>query len=239
MTTGGGRSSFASPNPTDLAERGIVISLFDHTGNMVKPWAEAGYTCYCVDLQHPAGESQDGNIIRVGADVREWLPPFARVAILFAFPPCTHVAVSGARWFRDKGLGHLIQALQCFDAAVRLAEWTKAPYLIENPVSTVSTYWRSPDFTFDPCDYGGYLKPPGDGYTKKTCLWTGNRFVMPEPKRVEPIEGSRIYRMPPSAERADLRSITPQGFARAVFAANHLSANTTPLPNCQDAPAQS
>ena len=201
--------------------RRIVVSLFDRTGIMVEPWAEAGFTCYCVDLQHPPGTTGEGNLRKIGADVREWLPPFAEVAILFAFPPCTHVAVSGARWFRDKGLGHLIGALELFDTSVRLAEWTGAPYLIENPVSTVSTYWREPDFTFDPCDYGGHLDPPGDAYTKKTCLWTGNGFVMPEPKRVFPTEGSRMLRLPPSADRADLRSATPRGFARAVFEANH------------------
>ena len=194
---------------------------------MVEPWARAGYMCYCVDLQHPAGETRTGNIVRVGADVREWLPPYAKVAILFAFPPCTHVAVSGARWFKDKGLGHRIQAIQGFDAAVRLAEWTQAPYLIENPVSTVSTYWRAPDFTFDPCDYGGYLEPPGDAYTKKTCLWTGNGFVMPEPRRVEPTLGSVMHRLPKTPERANLRSVTPRGFARAVFEANHLPRQTT------------
>jgi hypothetical protein len=198
----------------------IVISLFDYTGNMVAPWAEAGFLCYCVDLQHPAGEIRHGNIIQVRADIREWLPPYAPVKILFAFPPCTHVAVSGSRWFQDKGLGTLIDSLELFEAAVRIAEWTKAPYLIENPVSTVSTYWRKPDYLFDPCDYGGYLDPPQDAYTKKTCLWTGNGFVMPEPKRIFPVEGSRMNRLPPSADRANLRSVTPKGFARAVFEAN-------------------
>lgn len=201
-------------------EQGIVISLFDHTGHMVAPWADAGFHCYCVDLQHAPGTTQIGNITFVGADVREWLPPYAPVKILFAFPPCTDVAASGARWFKDKGLGSLIGALQLFEASVRLAEWTGAPYLIENPVSTVSTYWRAPDHTFDPCDYGGYLIPPGDAYTKKTCLWTGNGVVMPEPKQVRPIEGSRMHRLPPSEERANTRSATPKGFARAVFLAN-------------------
>lgn len=200
--------------------RGVVVSLFDLTGHMVAPWAAAGFTCYCVDLQHPAGETRDGHVIRVGADVREWLPPFGPVAILFAFPPCTHVAVSGARWFKDKGLGKLIESLACFDAAVRLAEWTRAPYLIENPVSTVSTYWRPPDHTFDPCDYGGYLTPAGDAYTKKTCLWTGPGFVMPKPRPVPPTEGSKMHRLGRTRERANLRSATPQGFARAVFEAN-------------------
>ncbi len=184
------------------------------------PWAEAGFLCYCVDIQHPPGEKRDGNIVRVGADVREWLPPFGPVKILFAFPPCTHVAVSGARWFRDKGLGALIDSLELFDAAVRLAEWTRAPYMIENPVSTVSTYWRNPDYTFQPCDYGKYLSPPGDAYTKRTCLWTGNGFKIPQPRRVTPTEGSRMHRLSSSSKRAMLRSETPMGFARAVFRAN-------------------
>jgi len=79
--------------------------LFDHTTNMVAPWADAGFPSYCIDIQRPSGKRRDGNIIRVGADVREWLPPFAAVAAVFAFPPCTDVAVSGARWFQDKGIG--------------------------------------------------------------------------------------------------------------------------------------
>ena len=86
-----------------MNDANIVISCFDLTGNMVMPWAEAGFTCYCVDMQHPAGESREGNIFRVGADMRDWLPPFRPIAFAAFFPPCTDVAVSGARWFRDKG----------------------------------------------------------------------------------------------------------------------------------------
>jgi len=198
----------------------IVLSLFDRTMNMVAPWALAGFLCYCVDLQHPPGERREGNIVRVGADVREWLPPFAPVKIVFASPPCTDVAVSGARWFQDKGIGSLIEALQLFEAAVRIAEWTGAPYMIENPVSTISTYWRKPDVVFHPCDYGGYLKPPSDAYTKRTCLWTGNGFEMPKTKRVAPVEGSRMHLLGPSANREAMRSVTPKGFAQAVFEAN-------------------
>lgn len=200
--------------------KGIVISLFDYTCNMVAPWAAAGFLCYCVDSQHPAGESRVGNIVRVGADVREWLPPYAPIKMVFAFPPCTHVAVSGARWFHDKGLGSLIESLQFFEAAVCIAEWTRAPYMIENPVSTISSYWRKPDQVFDPCDYGGYLQPPGDAYTKRTCLWTGNDFQMPRTKPVRPREGSRMHCLGPSPDRANLRSATPKGFAEAVFEAN-------------------
>jgi len=192
---------------------GIMISCFDKSTVMAKPWAEAGYLCYCVDIQHEPGENREGNIIRVGADLNDWLPPRGNIVFAAFFPPCTDVAVSGARWFKDKGIGALVGALSLFDRSAKLAEWTGAPYLIENPVSTVSTYWRKPDHTFDPCDYG-------DPYTKKTCLWTGGGFVMPEKNRVEPIEGSKMHLLPPGPDRANLRSETPEGFARAVFKAN-------------------
>jgi hypothetical protein len=128
--------------------------------------------------------------------------------------------VSGARWFKDKGLGALIRALELFDAAARLAEWAQAPYLIENPVSTVSTYWRKPDHIFDPCDYGGYVRPTADSYTKKTCLWIGNGFKMPKPRAVLPKDGSRMHRLSPGQNRQNVRSATPKGFAQAVFEVN-------------------
>lgn len=197
-----------------------VISLFDYTGNIARPWAEAGYNCFCVDSQHRRGETQDGRIIWVGADARDWLPPSGEYAAAFFAPPCTDIAVSGARWFKDKGLGALIRALELFKRSVDLAELLGCPYLIENPVSTVSKYWRAPDYIFNPCDYGGYIEPGGDAYTKKTCLWTGNGFKMPDPKPVDPLDGSKMHLLPPTPERANLRSATPEGFARAIFEAN-------------------
>lgn len=93
--------------------------------------------------------------------------------------------------------------------------------MLENPVSTISSYWRKPDFSFNPCDYAGYLDHPEDeAYTKKTCLWTGGGFRMPLEKPVEPVLGSKMHMLPPSDDRGDLRSVTPEGFARAVFQAN-------------------
>ena len=58
-----------------------------------------------------------------------------------------------------------------FATAAEMCEWIDAPYLIENPVSTISTYWRGHDHTFSP-EYFARLWPH-DNYTKKTCLWTG------------------------------------------------------------------
>lgn len=200
-----------------------VLSLCDRTGNMVQPWVEAGYEAITVDVQEPAADNpaQWPTI----ADVRAWRYPLrhGRPAIVFAFPPCTHLANSGARWFKDKGLGLLIEALELVNACREICEASGAPYMIENPVGTLATYWREPDHSFDPCDYG-------DPYTKRTCLWTGGGFIMPpivrpgdmfsDPTWVAPTEGSKMHLMPPSADRADKRSETPMGFARAVFRAN-------------------
>lgn len=193
----------------------IVISLCDLTGNMVKPWAEAGYQCICYDMQHSIRRDRvEGNIEYRWGDVRSLTPSdFPKPSIVFAFPPCTHLAVSGARDFQKKGLRQYIDALELVESCRILCEISGVPYMIENPVSRLSSSWRKPDYTFDPCDYG-------DPYTKKTCLWTGGGFVMPPKSRVEPTEGTKMYRVPPSANRANIRSETPMGFARAVFAAN-------------------
>jgi len=197
--------------------RQVMLSFFDYTTVMAKPWARAGYLCYCIDLQHPAGEHpdpEDQNIIRVGADIHHWLPPRQHEIVFAAFfPPCTDLAVSGARWMRDKGIGKLHQAVGLFFRSQQLAELLKCPYLIENPVSTISTYWREPDYTFHPNEYG-------DPYLKRTCLWVGGGFVMPAKAPVKPTEGMKLYWLPPSKERANLRSQTPPGFAGAVRKAN-------------------
>lgn len=197
-----------------------VLSLFDHSGVMVQPWLDAGYDCTIVDTQHPAGETVDGPLTKVGADIGTWLPPLDDFRIVFAFPPCTHLAVSGARWYRDKGLSALIEGLTLVERSRVICEWTGAPYMIENPVGQLSTYWRKPDHMWDPCDFGGYLEPAGDRYTKRTCLWVGGGFVMPEPRPVEPEGPNPIHWASPGPERANIRSLTPAGFARAVFEAN-------------------
>ena len=195
-----------------------VLSLCDESGIMVQPWAEAGYRCICVDLS-AKGTRQDGLVTYVGADVRTYRPPIRPYAAAFAFPPCTHTAVSGAKHFRRKGLRALIEALEVVEACREILEWTETAWMLENPVSTISTYWREPDYTFDPSDYAGYPGGQGDTYPKRTCLWTGNGFVMPTPRPL-PQTDTRIHSMGPSLERARLRSKTPPGFARAVFESN-------------------
>jgi hypothetical protein len=204
--------------------KGVVISICDRTGNMVRPWAEAGYECWCVDLQHSIRKDRvelvgDGKIYFVWGDARSWRLPESvrgRVSIGFGFPPCTDLSLSGARDHQKKSGWALADALQIFDSIEVAFSYGGFPYMLENPKSKLSTHRRKFDHKFQPWHYG-------DLYTKETWLWTGNGFVMPPALHAERPPGvtEKIWLMPPSDERADIRSETPMGFARAVFAANH------------------
>lgn len=201
-----------------------VLSLCDRTGVMVEPWLRSGFDCTIVDIQHDGVErakfSDDAWLTKVGADVATWLPPLDEYAIVFAFPPCTHLAVSGARWWQEKGLGALIDGLRLVEACRRICEWTGAPWMLENPIGSLSSYWREPDWKFDPYEYAGYPGGENDTYTKRTCLWVGNGFRIPPRRPLEAVDGSKFHLLAPSPDRADERSVTPRGFARAVFEAN-------------------
>ena len=200
---------------------GTVVSFCDLTGKMVMPWAEAGYECWCYDMQHAPGVRREGNIRWIGCDLNEDVLLPELCAIAFAFPPCTDLALSGARWWQGKGLKALGQAIAFVGRCAELCNMTNAPWMIENPMGALSTHWRKPDARFDPCEYAGYLEDlDEDAYTKRTCLWFGNGFVMPWPKMVFPVHGSKMHLLPPGEDRANLRSETPSGFARAVFLAN-------------------
>lgn len=199
-----------------------VVSLFDLTGNAVQPWLDAGYECWIVDIQHPEGITREGNLVKVGADLMDGVPDFVPHDPVFTYcwPDCTDVSLSGAAWYKGKGLRRLANAINMFATAADYSEATGNPYLIENPMSMISTYWRTPDHKFHPCQYSGYHID--DNYTKETWLWTGGGFVMP-PKSMPldlEIDTKYIHHQPPGPERANIRSATPMGFAKAVFEAN-------------------
>tara|TARA_R110002012_G_scaffold121237_2_gene270605 strand:- start:527 stop:1123 length:597 start_codon:yes stop_codon:yes gene_type:complete len=198
---------------------------------MVTPWINDGYDAWIVDIEHKPGIERisigDRTLCRVGADLKGgWDIPdeiAGNIAFTSAFPPCTHLAVSGRAWFRGKGLRALESSIALFATASEVCEASGSPYLIENPVSTISTYWRQPDWSFAPWHYTGY--EPDDNYKKRTCLWTGGGFKMPN-KLVDPTlpePDNRIHNMSNTVNRARLKSRTPMGFARAVHAINRTS----------------
>lgn len=205
----------------------IVISLCDRTGNACIPWAEAGYTCYAVDLQHSIRKDRveqvgAGQIVFTWGDARSWFPPAGKIAFAMAQPPCTHVTSSDARDFKKKAGWMLSDALQLFDSCMAALEYSRAPYWIENPVGRFNTHRRKPDHFFHPWQYAGYLPDiQTDNTKKKTGLWAGGGFIMPKMMPAPEPHREDCWLASPSDDRGDIRSVTPMGFARAVFAANN------------------
>jgi len=124
--------------------------------------------------------------------------------LMIAHPPCTHLAVSGARWFKDKKL----EQAAALDF-VRLLMSAPIPrWAIENPVSIISSAIRKPDQIIQPWQFG-------HGETKATCLWLNN---IPPLKPTDIVAGreAKVHKMAPGPDRWKLRSITYQGIALAM-----------------------
>jgi len=193
-----------------------ILSLYDYSGNWSQPYREAGYNVIQVDLKH-------------GQDCRLLTLPVVPIHGILAAPPCTVFTRSaqGAR-ARDKERGtytpKLLEALSLVDCVYRLAAVCNPVFwAMENPAGILPRYLGAYTHKFNPCDYGGYLDPPGDAYTKLTTLY--GRFNIPIPKPVTPNrscpQGSWLQRLGGSSEKTkELRSATPIGFAKAFFLAN-------------------
>jgi hypothetical protein len=126
--------------------------------------------------------------------------------LMIAHPPCTHLAVSGAKHFAAKRAdGRQQKAIDFFMA---LANIPIERYAIENPICIMSTAWRKPDQIIQPWQFG-------HGETKATCLWLKN---LPPLKATNIVDGreQRIHKMPPGPNRWKERSKTFQGVADAM-----------------------
>lgn len=205
--------------------KGTIISLCDYTGVMVKPWIDAGYNAVLVDPQHEKHETS-GSIERIPMFLINAMPRIGeiirtqKIVFVAGFPPCTDVAVSGARWFEEKQKKDKFfqsKAALIAEQCRCIALISGAPGFFENPVSVFSSIFGKPDFTFHPADYTGYCSD--DNYTKNTCLWAFNGFKLPSKFKADSLgkPDDRIHKAPPSADRANFRSATPRGFAQAVF----------------------
>lgn len=124
--------------------------------------------------------------------------------LMIAHPPCTHLAVSGARWFKDKQ----DEQREALDF-VRLLLAAPIPKIaLENPISIISSRISKPDQIIQPWQFG-------HGETKATCLWLKN---LPKLQPTNIVEGreARIHKLPPSPDRWKIRSTTYPGIAEAM-----------------------
>lgn len=129
----------------------------------------------------------------------------------YAFPPCTDLAVSGARWFPEKIVnGSQKRSIDFFMLFADYNGWDNkgCKVAIENPIGIMSTKFRKPDQIIQPWQFG-------HGETKATCLWLKGLPLLTPTDIVEGRE-QRIWKLPPTADRAKLRSKTFPGIAKAM-----------------------
>ena len=183
-----------------------ILIACEYSGAVRDAFIRAGHDAMSCDLlpTDAPGPHYQGDVMNIIDDGWD---------MMVAHPPCTHLAVSGARWFKDK------QAEQA-DALAFVRQLLDAPIpriALENPVSIISSHIRKPDQIIQPWMFG-------HGERKATCLWLkglpnllpthrkDDLFAEQEPAGRE----QRLHKLPPSPDRWKLRSITYPGIAKAM-----------------------
>ena len=178
-----------------------VLVACEYSGIVRDAFRERGHDAVSCDLlpTERLGPHLQKNIIEVldESDAEAW-------DLMIAHPPCTNLAVSGARWFETKQVEQR-KAIWFF---MRIAKAKIPKICLENPVGIMSTLWRKPDQYIQPWQFG-------HGETKKTCLWLKNLPLL-VPTNIVKGREARIHRMSPSPSRGKERSITYQGIANAM-----------------------
>lgn len=210
--------------------KGIVISLCDYTGVATQPWRDAGYDAIHIDPQREG----NGTILEMMPVIRKAIMS-GQVKFVMGFPPCTDVAVSGAAHFAskaEKDKHFQAKAALVAEQCRIIGEIAGCPWFFENPVSVFASIFGKPSCSFHPYEFGGYLPEddehplwpeyikPRDAYPKKTCLWTGGGFELPDlkPVHVEPGFSDQHNKLGGKSLRTkNIRSATPRGFAQAIF----------------------
>ena len=175
-----------------------VLVACEFSGIVRQAFRERGHDAWSCDLL----PSEGLGVAHWVGDVRNVLR--ANWDLMIAHPPCTHLAVSGARWFKDR-LPEQAEALRFVEALL------SAPIeriALENPISIISSRIRKPDQIIQPWMFG-------HGETKATCLWLKN---LPKLTPTNIVDGrhARVHRASPGPDRWKERSRTTQGIADAM-----------------------
>jgi hypothetical protein len=134
-----------------------VLIACEESQAVTREFRALGHEAYSCDLYETSGDNPEWHL-------QEDVIPLLNKGwdLIIAFPPCTHLAVSGAAWFEAKRADGRQQAAIDFFMALAASDCEKIA--IENPVSIMSTVWRKPDQIIHPWQFG-------DSYRKRTCLW--------------------------------------------------------------------
>jgi site-specific DNA-cytosine methylase len=177
-----------------------VLVACEYSGTVRDAFRSLGHDAMSCDLLPTEVEGP-----HYQGDVRDLLTP-GRWDLMIAHPPCTHLAVSGARWFSAKRQ----EQTDALDFVRLLLSAPVQHIALENPVSIISSRVRKPDQIIQPWQHG-------HGETKATCLWLVNLPALVPSNVVEGREG-RVWKMPPSPNRWRERSRTFAGVAAAMAA---------------------
>ena len=178
-----------------------ILVACEYSGKVRDAFLKLGHDAMSCDLlpTDSPGPHYQGDVFDLidGFNSAKW-------DLMIAHPPCTHLAVSGARWFKEKQ-SEQHEALQFVR---KLMDAPIPKIAIENPISIISSKIRKPDQIIQPWQYG-------HGETKATCLWLKNLPLL-QPTNIVEGRSDRIHKMPPSPDRWKLRSMTYQGIADAM-----------------------
>jgi hypothetical protein len=184
-----------------------VLIACEFSGVVRDAFRRLGHEAWSSDLGGIEPEGEWPNYHLEG-DCRWWLDgsrgPCRQWDLMIAHPPCTHLAVSGARWFKDK----LPEQAEALDFVRALMAAPIPRKCIENPISIISSRIRKPDQIIQPWMFG-------HGETKATCLWLDGLMPL-RPTEIVSGREARVHRMPPSPDRWKERSRTLPGIAKAM-----------------------
>lgn len=175
-----------------------VLVGCEYSGRVRQAFRNLGHDAWSCDLL----PSEDDSEFHICGDVLSILSDGWDLAIFH--PPCTHLAVSGSRWFKDK----VNEQAEALDFVRMLMDAPVPKIAIENPISVISSRIRKPDQIIQPWMFG-------HGETKATCLWLKG---LPKLIATNIVEGreARVHRMAPGPNRWKERSRTYSGIALAM-----------------------
>lgn len=185
-----------------------ILVACEYSGTVRNAFRNLGYNAWSCDLL----PSDDNSPYHIQGDVTPILGE--GWDLMVAHPPCTHLAVSGARWFKDK----VEEQKEALNFVQLLMDAPIPRICIENPVSIISSHIRKPDQIIQPWMFGHEA-------TKTTCLWLKNlppltpTNIVDKGKRHVTKSGKSLpewYNLPPSPDRWKLRSKTFEGIAQAM-----------------------
>lgn len=185
-----------------------VLVACEYSGRVREAFRARGHDAWSCDLL-PSEDQSHYHLMTDAIAAAAWGSPRAGGKdwdLMIAHPPCTHLAVSGSRWFEWKrASGKQPDAIDFFMA---LANAPIPRIAIENPVCIMSSVWREPDQIIQPWQFG-------HGETKATCLWLKGLPKL-TPTNIVPGREPRVHRMSPGPDRWKERSRTYEGIAQAM-----------------------